>query len=235
QMGYNVEKSNQKIKNYRKILFCLLSISMNNFLSGIAITLSTIALALSGWTVYQFSQLQSSITQQQNSLSEQQESIAQLSQKIEENETQLSSKISQPIQSTETTTDQPNNGIQPGQFVQQAYDNKVKIELLSVKRIENPKSEEKDAVVVQMQVRRIVPKGKKADSMILSQVKARNPETSEVYTIIGGKRTNSTNINNLPEDAWANAYFWLEVPEGIDVIDIVIPRTEIIEKVPISS
>ncbi len=207
---------------------------MNNFLSGITITLSTVALALSGWTAYQLSQLENSITQQQNSLSEQQETITKLSQEIEENQTKLSSQISQPIQSEIITNNQLSTGIQPGQFVQQAYDNKVKLELLSVKRIQNPKSEEKDVVVVQLRVRRIVPTGK-VDSMSLNLAKARNPETSEVYRTVRGKSTTFTTINSLPDDSWANAYFWLEVPEEIDVIDIIIPETAIIEKVPISS
>ena len=85
-----------------------------------------------------------------------------------------------------------------------------------------------------MKIRRIVPKGT-VDALNLSQSKGRNPETSQVYRTINNKSTSLTYINDLPEDSWGNAYFWLKVPEEVDLIDIVIPETAIFENVPISS
>ncbi|WP_019504550.1 hypothetical protein [Pleurocapsa sp. PCC 7319] len=214
---------------------------MSNFLSGISITLSAIALAVSGWTAYQLSQLnllidqqQNTITEQQNTNTQQQDKITQLTQKIEQNKALISSDTTQQLNSVSTTSKAQNNVIQPGQFVRQGFDNKIKIELQSVKRIQNPDSEEKNVVVVQMRIRRIVPKGK-VDAISLNQSRGRNPETSEVYRTIQNKSTSFTYINDLPQDSWGNAYFWLKVPEGINVIDIVIPETAIFEAVPISS
>ena len=89
-------------------------------------------------------------------------------------------------------------------------------------------------VIVQLRIRRTVPKGEVA-SVSLRQSKGRNPETSEVYRTITNRSTTYTTINDLPRDSWGNAYFWLEVPEGVDEIDIIIPETAIFNSVPISS
>ena len=208
---------------------------MNKFLSVISIIISSIALAISGWNVNQSSQLRSSIEQQKDSLTKQQDTIAEQQQEI----TQLSreietSKTLQQANSVATSSNQQNTAIQPGQFVKQGFDNKVKIELLSVKRIQNPDGKEKNVVVVKTKIRRIVPKGE-VDSISLSQSRGRNSETSEVYRTITNKSTNFTYINDLPEDSWGNAYFWLKVPEEVNVIDIIIPKTAIFEQVPIAS
>ncbi len=213
---------------------------MNKLLSGVSIILSAIALAVSGWTASQMAQLNASLEQQQNSLVEQQKTnsqqesnITQLAKELEENQTQIFSQTARQSVST-NNSESTNNPIQPGQFVRQGVDNKIKIELLSVKRIQNPKSNEKNVVLVQLRVRRIVPKGE-VDSLNLKMSTGRNPETSEVYRTIHNRSTSFTYINDLPKDSWGNAYFWLEVPEGIDVIDIIIPETAIFNKVPISS
>ena len=212
---------------------------MNNLLSGVSITLSVVALAVSGWTASQISQLNASIAQQQDSITEQQNTIEQqennitrLTKEIAENRTQLSSQPAQQADST-STSQANNNSIEPGQFVSQGYDNRVKIELLSVKRIQNPDGGNRNIVVVQLRIRRIVPKGKVA-SVSIQQSKGRNPETSEVYRTITNRSTTYTTINDLPRDSWGNAYFWLEVPEGVNVIDIIIPETAIFNNVPIS-
>ncbi|MEM8830146.1 MAG: hypothetical protein AAGE96_12425 [Cyanobacteria bacterium P01_G01_bin.19] len=215
---------------------------MNKVLSAIGVTISIIALGASAWTLNRLFQLQSSIEQQQNTVEQQQDEIVRQQNAIEQQQAQLEELARQ--QPTTVTTTQNNSSadnttnvstsIQPGQFVRQGVDNKIKIELLSVKRIDNPDGGAREIVVVQMQIRRIVPKGK-VDSLNLRLSKGRNPETSEVYGVIRGKNTGSLTINNIPEDAWGNAYFWLEVPEGIDVIDIIIPETAIFERVPISN
>ncbi|MBD2121911.1 hypothetical protein [Trichocoleus sp. FACHB-262] len=51
-------------------------------------------------------------------------------------------------------TSSPNPQIQPGQFVQPALDTKAKVELLTVKRIKEPETGNRDVVNVQMHVRR---------------------------------------------------------------------------------
>ena len=68
----------------------------------------------------------------------------------------------------------------------------------------------------------------------LNTAKARNPQTNEVYPGVRGKHTTFTTIRDLPYDTWANAYFWLEVPEDVNVVDVVIPDNAIFEDVPIS-
>ena len=222
---------------------------MKNFLLGIAVTLSGLALAGSGWTLYQLSQLQNSLQQQQNSfdeqqnlIQEQQNAIAQLVEKVEANQEEISSvaanatkgsQSSRLASSSNSTSSQQSKGIEPGQFVNKGVNNKIEIGLLSVKRIANPDGGAENVVVVQMRVRRIVPKGE-VDSISFSQSKGRNPETSEVYRTIRTKSTTYLSINSIPKDAWGNAYFWLRVPEEVNVIDIVIPETAIFKNVPIS-
>ena len=222
---------------------------MKNFLLGIAVTLSGLALAGSGWTLYQLSQLQNSLQQQQNSfdeqqnlIQEQQNAIAQLVEKVEANQEEISSvaanatkgsQSSKLASSSNSTSSQQSKGIEPGQFVNKGVNNKIEIGLLSVKRIANPDGGAENVVVVQMRVRRIVPKGE-VDSISFSQSKGRNPETSEVYRTIRTKSTTYLSINSIPKDAWGNAYFWLRVPEEVNVIDIVIPETAIFKNVPIS-
>ena len=168
--------------------------------------------------------------------------IAHLVEKVEANQEEISSvaanatkgsQSSRLASSSNSTSSQQSKGIEPGQFVNKGVNNKIEIGLLSVKRIANPDGGAENVVVVQMRVRRIVPKGE-VDSISFSQSKGRNPETSEVYRTIRTKSTTYLSINSIPKDAWGNAYFWLRVPEEVNVIDIVIPETAIFKNVPIS-
>ncbi|MEL7419067.1 MAG: hypothetical protein AAGK10_10925, partial [Cyanobacteria bacterium J06555_3] len=63
--------------------------------------------------------------------------------------------------------------------------------------------------------------------------KTRNSGTFEEYQTIDDKYTNNTSFRTLPRNAWANAYFWSQVPENVEVVDIIIPFTEIFENIPI--
>jgi len=134
---------------------------------------------------------------------------------------------------TENTENEPSSKpIEPGQFVSLGYKNQVKIELLSAKRIKNPKTGKRDLVNVNLRVNRQV---SDANGFFnLSRAKGRNPETSEDYRTVTNKSTNLTSIKKLPDNAWANGYFWLKVPEDVNSLDIVIPETAIFKQVPIS-
>ena len=133
-----------------------------------------------------------------------------------------------------------NSGIQEGQFVQDGFDGQLKVELLETKRIKNPESEQTgNTVVVKLRIKRLVEKCDNSNIptclITFRYSKARNVDTYEEYGVISGKSTDPTSYNNLPLNAWAEAYFWLDVPKGIEVIDIIFPYTEIFKNVPIDS
>ena len=133
-----------------------------------------------------------------------------------------------------STTQAPATAIKPGQFVSSGYENRVKFELVSATRIKNPETKAKDIVNYQLRVRRISPKAK-GNLIDFRSIKGRNPQTNEVYKTVYKRTTSPTSINNVPETAWADAYFWLQVPEDINTLDIVIPETAIFNNVPISN
>jgi hypothetical protein len=143
----------------------------------------------------------------------------------------------QPVDNTIAQTqisNTQNSAIQEGQFVHNGFNNQIKVELVKVKRIQNPESKQTEntvTVAVKLRVKRLV---KKADGLILFRdAKARNVDTYEEYEAI--KYTDYTGIENIPSNAWAEAYFWLEVPQGIEALDIVFPQTEVFKNVPIES
>lgn len=94
-------------------------------------------------------------------------------------------------------------------------------------------------MVVRLRVKRLVEDCDSSNTSTcfvnFSNSKARNVDTYEEYEVIENKRTHSSDINSLPLNAWAEAYFWLEVPQGVEVIDIIFPYTEIFTGVPIES
>jgi hypothetical protein len=144
----------------------------------------------------------------------------------------------QPVNNTiaqNQTSNTQNSGIQEGQFVSNGFNNQVKVELVKAKRIQNPESQQTEntvTVAVKLRVKRLV-KNAKVEQILFRDAKARNVDTYEEYEAI--KYTDQTWIENIPSNAWAEAYFWLEVPQGIEALDIVFPQTEVFKNVPIES
>ncbi|MDV2995680.1 MAG: hypothetical protein N4J56_005334 [Chroococcidiopsis sp. SAG 2025] len=198
---------------------------MSNFLSGIAVILSILALGFSGFTAYQVFTLQEKIAAiSSNAItgtsgSSQPETTAPVS----------------PAASDTAATAPAATGIQPGQFVQSAIGNKAKLELLAVKRITDPEAKTRDVVNVQMRVRRLASEVSPNDSINVAGTKARNPDTSETYEPVDYKRSSgSVNLYFVRINASSDAYVWLRIPEGVTTIDLFIPDTGAFKNVPIA-
>lgn len=127
--------------------------------------------------------------------------------------------------------------IQPGLFVQPALGTKGQVELLSVKRIQDPELGTRDVVNVQMRIRRVESERVYGSDVInVSSATARNPETSETYKVASFDRsTGSVSLFLMRAGSSADAYVWLRVPEGTNTIDIYVPDTQAFKNVPITN
>ncbi|HCF27764.1 MAG TPA: hypothetical protein DEV81_11335 [Cyanobacteria bacterium UBA11049] len=127
--------------------------------------------------------------------------------------------------------------VQPGQFVKYAFKNKAQVELLKVNRIPG----ERGVVNVQVRIRPIKrEEGTWSDYISMSNTTARDPNTSEAFKAVPDKSTDREHITSLKEMDNKNltsldAYVWLSIPEGINIIDIYFPNTQAFTNVPISS
>jgi cytoskeletal protein RodZ len=219
---------------------------MKTFLSNVAVLLSVIALGGTGLVLNQMFQLQQSVRELNASV-------------------QNPPVASEPPQSPQTpdsstvpmteSSQQANTEIQPGQFVQYAFKNRAQVELLSVRRIQNPDNGQRNVVNVQMRVRNL---GGGNGTIVPNQTIARNPETSERYESYDRvtdkaareqARRDGTEIDRsdridrattyismglLKEGSSADGYVWLLIPEEVQTIDLIIPETAIFPTVPIS-
>jgi hypothetical protein len=196
---------------------------MSNFLSGVAVILSLLASVFSGFTAYPVFNLE--------------QQVGALSQSAANQPTTQAA----PSPSGNPSAPPAANaaGIQPGQFMQPAYGNKAQVELLAIKRIQDPEAGARDVVNVQFRVRRLVrdEETNPYDKGIYPRdVTARNPDTSETYESLGGERaTRVVNLNFVKRGASVDAYVWLKIPEGAKTLDIYIPETQVFKNVPIAN
>ncbi len=196
---------------------------MSNFLSGIAVILSLFASVFSGFAVYRVFNLEQQVGALSQSTTNQ----------------QAAQTVPSPPSNPSSPPAANGAGIQPGQFIQPAIENKAQVELLTVKRIQDPETSTRDVVNVQFRARRLVrdeetnPYDK---NFFPDNVVARNPDTSETYKSIGGKRaTGSFNLNSVRRGSSVDAYVWLKIPEGNNTIDLYIPETQVFKNVPIAN
>ncbi|MDF0554862.1 hypothetical protein [Kamptonema sp. UHCC 0994] len=125
--------------------------------------------------------------------------------------------------------------IKPGKFVNLAYGNKAQVELLSVKRIQDPQTGKPDVVNVQMRIRRLTEDRGFVESLSVSSTTARDRKTSQVYKSLGGEQsTGNVFLGEIATGASADAYVWLRVPEGVNAIDIYVPQTKAFQNVAIA-
>ncbi len=97
---------------------------------------------------------------------------------------------------------------------------------------------ERDVVNVQVRIRLLQPaKVVGSDAIYMGGTTARNPQTSETYEAVNGESTGSVSLfrMRLENQTSADAYVWLQVPEGVNTIDIYIPNTQAFQNVPISN
>lgn len=201
---------------------------MSTFLSGTAVFLSTVALVCGGYAAYEVFTLRQTLN---NNVSIRTENNTAT--------TPISSDKSippQPKSSPEATTPAATT-LQPGQFVQPAFGNKAEVELLSVKRIKDPETGNRDVVNVQMRIRRRATDGVGGGDIIsVSSTTARNPDTSETYKGVAVNRsTGSVALPQLRPNASADAYVWIRVPNGVTTLDIFVPDAAAFQNVPIAS
>lgn len=204
---------------------------MSTFLSGTAVFLSTVALICGGYAAYEVFTLRQTLNNTVNTRTEANTAT-----------TPISSEKTippEPKPSPETTTPATANSptLQPGQFVQPAFGNKAEVELLSVKRIKDPETGNRDVINVQMRIRRRATDGVDGGDIIsVSNTTARNPDTSETYKGISVNRsTGSVALPQLRPNASADAYVWIRVPDGVSTLDIFVPDTAAFQNVPIAS
>jgi hypothetical protein len=128
--------------------------------------------------------------------------------------------------------------IQPGQFIQNALGTKARVELLSVKRLEDPKVATRDVVNVQMRIYRITAENPSFnDTISIGSTTARNPDTSETYKPVGSIEGSSSSVSLariLPSSS-VDAYVWLTVPKEVNNLDIYVPETAAFKNVPIEN
>ena len=223
---------------------------VSNFLSAVAVLLSTLALLFSGFTAYQVFTLQQTLNATGNTgsgsaIAPSQTSPIQAPNPATggDNTAQVSPPAgadsapplaTAPAPNTAATAPSGSTGIQPGQFVQYAFKNKGQVELLKVNRIPG----ERDVVNVQVRVRLLRPdKAVGSDAIYIGGATARNPQTSETYEAVNGESTGSVSLFSmrLENQTSADAYVWLRVPQGVNIIDIYVPNTQAFTNVPISN
>ena len=216
---------------------------MSTFLSGTAVTLSILALMASGFAVYQVFEIRQNInpagnlekiappTQSKTSINQSPKSGSDDNNIATANPSPKASATPATAVSLKTKP-----AIQPGQFVQPALTNQAQVELLSVKRIEDPQTGNRDVVNVQMRIRSQANDLKKPTYIKVGQTTARNPNTSETYKPVDSSKhsTEKVDISQIAKGASADAYVWLRLPEKVDTLDIFVPKTAQFNQVPIS-
>ena len=204
---------------------------VSTFLSGVAVLLSTLALACSGYAAYEIFTLRQTLNATKtasNIVPTQVPSpIATASTAPEPTASPLSASTQVPATSA----------IQSGQFVQPAFGNKAEVELLAAKRIKDPQTANRDVVNVQMRIRRLAAEAVAGGDIIsIASTTARNPDTSVTYKGVAPDRsTGSVSLSQLRPKASADAYVWVRVPEGVNSLDIYVPDTVGFKNVPISN
>lgn len=204
---------------------------MNTFLSSVAVLLSTLALMCSGYAAYQVFTLQQTLNSTKTATN-----IAPIPiPSTAPTETPTATTAPAPVTTPATTA--TTSTFTPGQFVQPAFGNKAKVELLSVKRIKEPGTGNRDVVNVRMRVRRLATDGVFGSDIIpTADTTARNPDTSETYKAVDSDRSTGTvSLSDVRANSSADAYVWLRVPEGVNNLDIFVPNTAAFQNVPISN
>ena len=125
--------------------------------------------------------------------------------------------------------------------MQPAIGTKAEVELVTVQRIQDPATQARDVVNVQMRVRRTAPQTETINYgeglLYPTETTARNPQTSEVYQPVDKVKrgTPSVAVSQLAAGSSADAYVWLRVPENVTTIDLLIPKTQSFKNVPIAN
>ncbi|MDV2995681.1 MAG: hypothetical protein N4J56_005335 [Chroococcidiopsis sp. SAG 2025] len=127
--------------------------------------------------------------------------------------------------------------MQPNGLIRKALDNKAQVQVISAQRLNNPELATRNLVNVKMRIWRLGTKQPNFQDVItVSATTARNPETSETYRAFDflNRATNPVFLFYLRPQTYTDAYVWLQVPEGVNTLDLFIPETGTFRNVPIS-
>lgn len=199
-----------------------------SFLTTLAFLLSLLSLGVSGFLAYRFLNLQ--------------QAFSGIDSALNQNPALKTSPSTEPaIQPTQPLPQPSSSAVgQTGQLTQPAIDQKAQVEIIAVNRIQNPNTKLRDFVNVQFRVRRVAPK---TDAISYDQgvifpgsTTARNPTTGETYPAVDriNRATSNISVSELNPNATADAYVWIQIPEGTAAIDVLIPKTQAFKNVPIS-
>lgn len=125
--------------------------------------------------------------------------------------------------------------IAPGELFKLGFDNKVRVEIVRVNRIQNRQTGKQDLVNVQFRVRRTGDGFADGDQIYAGEMTGRNQEDSSIYEADRPNHTNQIRLKDLKKGASVDAYAWLPVAEGVESIEIKIPELEPFANVPIEA
>jgi hypothetical protein len=202
-----------------------------SFLSTLAFLLSLLSLLLSGFLAYRFLDLQQAFGVINQALNRDPAAAP------EQSQSPAPQSSPQPAQTTGEV-----GGIQPGQFAQPAFSNTAQVELTGVQRISNPATGARDIVNVQFRLRRAESASQPANlplnqTLSPGETTARNPNSGETYRATDSQQraTESLALNRIDPGSSRDAYVWLQVPEGVNRLNITIPQTQPFTNVPVSN
>ncbi|MBW4469883.1 MAG: hypothetical protein KME45_05705 [Stenomitos rutilans HA7619-LM2] len=212
-----------------------------SFLTTLAFLLSLLSLGISGFLAYRFLDVQQAVSVVTDALNQNaaQKPNAETSQTT--NQPSTNPTASQTTESPQPSAQAPTNSFsQPG-TTQPAIDNKAQVEIIAVNRIQNPNTKLRDFVNIQFRVRRVAPKtdaiGYEQGVIYPGSTTARNPTTGEPYQAVDriNRATSNISVSDLNQNATADAYVWMQIPESTKGIDILIPKTQAFKNVTIAN
>jgi hypothetical protein len=125
--------------------------------------------------------------------------------------------------------------VEPGRFVQPAYNGAGEVELLSVQRADG--SGNSNIVNVQMRIHRLRDRVSGVGDIDLAEVKAVNSRTNERYPTLEARSPfgNTFSLYDLRPNQSVNVSVRVRVPQDLDRIDLDVPQTNPFRGVPIST
>lgn len=128
--------------------------------------------------------------------------------------------------------------IEPTGLIRKALDNKAQVQVISAQRLKNPDLSTRNVMNLKMRIWRLGTKQPNFQDVItVSATTARNPDTSDTYRAFDflNRATNPVFLFYLRPQTYTDAYVWLQVPEGVNTLDIFVPETGTFRNVPISN
>jgi len=128
--------------------------------------------------------------------------------------------------------------MQPNGLIRKALDNKAQVQIISAQRLNNPDLSIRNIVNVKMRIWRLGTKQPNFQDVItVSATTARNPDSSDTYRAFDflNRATHPVFLFYLRPQTYTDAYVWLQVPEGVNTLDLFIPEAGTFRNVPISN